>query len=187
MVFLNGVLFGLGLAADAFLISLSNGLNSPKTKRMKIIAAALIFALFQFIAPMAGWLCVHTVAKKFAALEKCLCWIAFIVLCCMGVKMIIDGIRTKDIKAGAATLPALLAQAALTSVDALSVGFAVSELNILSALITSVIIAAVTFAVYIAGFCIGRRFGTRFANKATVTGGLILIVIGVEVLLGSLL
>lgn len=187
-VFINGVLFGIALAADAFLISLSNGMNAPATGRVRIAAAAAVFALFQFVAPMGGWLCVHTLAGRFSVLEKCLCYIAFAVLCAMGVKAVCDGLRKKpQAEKTCASLSALLAQAALTSVDALSVGFAASALNAAGAALTSLIISAITFAVYCAGFLLGRRFGTRFAGKATVAGGVILIAIGVEALLGGML
>ena len=192
MVFVNGVLFGFGLAADAFLLSLSNGLNSPKTKLRKICAAASIFAVFQFAAPMYGWLCVHTLAKTFGALEKYIGWAAFAILSFMGFKMIYGGMLSGGagrglMKREVSGLSALIVQAMLTSVDALSVGFAASGLGVVNAAITSLIIACVTFALYIAGFSIGKRFGAGFAGGATVTGGLIMIAIGAEVLFGVLI
>lgn len=191
MIFVNGVLFGFGLAADAFLISLSNGLNAPDTRLGKIFAAASVFALFQFIAPLSGWLCVHTVAETFSSFEKYICLTAFFVLCFMGFKMIYGGMVSSKIRRGLKRekggLSALIAQGILTSADALSVGFAVSELSAANALITAFLISAVTFAVYSAGFFIGRRFGGGFASNATVLGGLVLIAVGTEALLGTFL
>lgn len=187
--FLNAVLFGFGLAVDAFLISLSNGLNAPDMKRRKMFAMAGVFALFQLIAPMVGWVCINTVAKQFELFEECLSWLSLAVLCYIGIKMIVDGVcRKKSVeekpKVG---LPALLLQAAVTSIDALSVGFTISGYDWLMALVGSSIIALVTFGSFIGGFCIGKKCGVKLANKASVLGGIIFIFIGVEVFVNSLI
>lgn len=188
MIFLNGVLLGLGLAADAFLISLSNGLAAPRTARSRVCAAALVFALFQFAAPMAGWLCMRTVAARFAVIEKFIGVAAFAILGATGVKTVVSGARKREIKAEKApALAGLLLQAALTSADALSAGFAITALNTAGALITSALIAAVTFSVYAAGFLLGGRFGAGLAGKAEIAGGVILIGIGAEALLSCIL
>lgn len=185
--FLNCVMFGFGLAVDAFLISLSNGLNAPNISRGKMCAMASVFALFQLIAPMLGWLCINTIAKRFDMFEEYLSWIALIVLCYIGVKMILDGARRKNTleekpKVG---LGALLIQASVTSVDALSVGFTIADRSPQAALVGSAIIAAVTFGAFIGGFCIGKRYGTLLANRASILGGVIFIFIGIEVLVNS--
>lgn len=187
MFFLNSLLFGLGLAVDAFLISLSNGMNAPAIGRGKIFAAACVFALFQFIAPMIGWVCIHTVARRFELFEECLSWLALIVLCYIGVKMIVEGLcRGKKVDVPKVGVVALLVQALITSVDALSVGFAIADESWQMALVGSAIIASVTFVAYVGGFCLGRRFGTKFAGKASVIGGLIFIVIGIEVFVNNI-
>lgn len=187
--FLNSVLFGVGLAVDAFLISLSNGLNAPETKRRKMLAMAVVFALFQLIAPMVGWICINTIAKKFELFEECLSWLSLAVLSYIGVKMIVDGAcRKKTVeekpKVG---LFALLLQAGITSIDALSVGFAIADYEWRTALAGSAIIALITFLSFIGGFCIGKKFGIKLANKASVLGGIIFIFIGVEVFVNSLI
>lgn len=180
---LSSVLFGLGLAVDAFLISLSNGINAPQIKRGKIFAAAAVFAVFQFAAPMLGWICVKTVASKFALFKDCLSGIALAILLFLGIKMLVAGLRTdsaepRPVKTG---IGALLLQAMVTSVDALSVGFAITQYNLYTALMCSAIIAAVTFIVYTAGFFTGRKFGGKFADKADLIGGIIFIVMALEV------
>lgn len=187
--FVNSILFGLGLAVDAFLISLSNGLNAPKLHLGKICAVAGVFALFQLIAPMLGWVCVHTVAVYFENFAQVAAWIAFAVLLYIGVKMLVEGFtkKTGQPEVPKAGIAALLIQALITSVDALSVGFAVSDYTWEMALICSVIIAAITFCTYFSGFLIGRRFGVKIGGKAAICGGVIFILIGLEVLINSFL
>ncbi len=187
--FLNSILFGFGLAVDAFLISLSNGLNAPEIKRGKISAMAGVFALFQLIAPMIGWICVHTVARHFYLFEECVSWLALTVLCYIGIKMIVDGLCRKktEIKKPETGIAAVFIQAVITSLDALSVGFAISEYAFLMALAGSAIIALITFGSFIGGFCLGKRYGVKLANKASVIGGIIFIFIGVEVFVSSLI
>lgn len=186
--FLNSVLFGFGLAVDAFLISLSNGLNAPHTKRGKILAMAGVFALFQLIAPMIGWICIHTVAQRFYLFEECVSWLALTVLCYIGIKMIVDGVcRKKTVQKPQAGILALLVQAIITSLDALSVGFAISDYAWQMALAGSAIIALITFGSFTGGFCLGKKYGVKLANKVSVLGGIIFIFIGIEVFVNSLI
>ena len=80
MFFVNSVLLGVGLAMDAFSVSMANGLNEPNMKRSRMAAMAGVFGSFQFLMPMIGWLCVHTIVQYFNAFEKCIPWIALILL-----------------------------------------------------------------------------------------------------------
>ena len=181
--FLNSALLGAGLAMDAFSVSLANGLNEPGMRRPKLCAIAGVFAFFQALMPMIGWICVHTVVRYFQSFEKWIPWIALILLLFIGGKMLIEGIRHKD---GDEEKPkvgpgALLIQGIATSIDALSVGFTIAEYGFLMALVCAVIIAAVTFVICIGGLFIGRKFGTKFAGKASILGGVILIAIGIEI------
>ncbi len=184
--FLNSVLLGVGLAMDAFSVSLANGLNEPKMKVPKMLSIAVIFALFQAAMPLIGWFCVTTVAQYFAAFEKCIPYIALILLGFIGTKMLIDGIKCKDDCEGAGVgLGALIVQGIATSIDALSVGFTISEYNFIEALLCAAIIAAVTFGICTAGVLIGKKFGTYLSNKAQIFGGCILIFIGIEIFVSS--
>lgn len=187
--FLNCILFGFGLAVDAFLISLSNGLNAPDIRRRKMFGMAGVFALFQLIAPMTGWICINTIAKQFDLFEECLSWIALLVLCYIGIKMIVDGLCRKHSTAEKPKVGvlALFIQAVITSIDALSVGFAIADYDWRMALVGSVIIALITFGSFIGGFCIGKRYGVKLANKASVLGGIIFIFIGIEAFVNSLI
>lgn len=187
--FITSVLLGAGLAMDAFSVSLANGLNEPCMKKPRMCLIAGIFAFFQALMPLLGWLCVRTIAQTFTAFQKLIPWIALALLCFIGGKMLLDGIRNKEEEcgAGAVTLSALLVQGVATSIDALSVGFTIAEYGWLMALVCALIIAAVTFAICMGGLMIGRKFGTRLAGKASILGGVILILIGIEIFLTGIL
>lgn len=183
LFFFNSVLLGVGLAMDAFSVSLANGLNEPGMRKQKMCGIAGVFAFFQAIMPMIGWICVHTIVQYFKAFEKCIPWIALILLLFIGGKMLVEGIKNKDgkneeTKVGIA---ALLVQGIATSIDALSVGFTIAEYGLLMAVVCALIIAVITFIICMAGLIIGKKFGTKFANKAAIFGGAILITIGIEI------
>lgn len=183
LFFVNSMLLGIGLAMDAFSVSLANGLNEPDMKKPKMCGIAGVFAFFQAAMPMIGWICVHTIVKYFEAFEKFIPWIALALLLFIGGKMLIEGIKNnggenEKTKVGVA---ALLVQGIATSIDALSVGFTIAEYGLLMAVVCSLIIATVTFAISMAGLILGRKFGTKFENKATIIGGVILILIGIEI------
>lgn len=192
MFFFNSALLGLGLAMDAFSVSLANGLNEPKMNKVKICSIAGIFAFFQALMPMIGWICVHTVVQYFTAFEKFIPWIALILLCFIGGKMFIEGIKGNDCandecnckKIG---ITALLVQGVATSIDALSVGFTIADYNLKMAVVCALVIALVTFFICFGGILIGRKFGTKLAGKAGIFGGTILILIGLEIFITGIL
>lgn len=185
LIFLiNSVLLGVGLAMDAFSVSLANALNEPDMKRGRMSLIAGVFALFQAAMPMLGWLCVHTIAKAFSAFEKLIPWIALILLLFIGGKMLIEGIKGNDEESNETVIlsfAALLVQGVATSIDALSVGFTIADYNVLMALGCALIIALVTFVICIIGLKIGKTVGTRLSGKANILGGVILIGIGIEI------
>lgn len=189
LFFFNSVLLGVGLAMDAFSVSLANGLNEPAMKRKKMCGVAGVFALFQAIMPMIGWICVHTVVRYFKAFEKFIPWIALILLLFIGGKMLIEGIKSKgeEIEKPKVGKLALFVQGVATSIDALSVGFTIAEYGLIMAIVCAMIIAAVTFVICMAGLIIGKKFGTKFSNKATIFGGVVLIVIGFEIFIKGIL
>ena len=191
--FFNSILIGVGLAMDAFSVSLANGLNEPCMKRRRMTAIAGLFAFFQCLMPLIGWFCVHTLAQFFSAFEKFIPWIALVLLCFIGGKMLIEGIRCKDsgedceCGCGKIGFVGLLVQGIATSIDALSVGFTIADYNALEAVVCGLLIAAVTFLICMGGLLIGRKFGTRLAGKASILGGAILIFIGFEIFLTGIL
>ena len=91
--FLNSVLLGVGLAMDAFSVSMANGLHDPKMNKGTMCKIAGTFGLFQAAMPMIGWVCVHTIVELFASFETLIPWIALALLGYIGGKMLLDGIR----------------------------------------------------------------------------------------------
>ena len=183
LFFVNSVLLGAGLAMDAFSVSLANGLGEPDMKRGKMCGIAGTFAIFQAAMPMLGWICVHTIVRYFESFERLIPWIALALLAYIGGKMLIEGIRSRGEASDAVkmTFGTLMVQGVATSIDALSVGFTISDYGFVMALVCSLIIAAVTFIICLAGLLIGRAFGTKLAGRAGILGGVILILIGVEI------
>ena len=188
MLFVEALLLGVGLAMDAFSVSLANGLNEQGMKRGKMLGVAGTFAFFQGLMPLIGWVCVHTMLQFFEAFEKYIPWIALVLLAFIGAKMLIDGLSEKceDNKCGVGIV-ALLVQGVATSIDALSVGFTIAEYDFAQALVSVLIIAAVTFFICLGGIYLGKKFGTKLAGKATVFGGVILILIGLEIFITGLI
>jgi len=185
--FFTSLMLGVGLAMDAFSVSLANGLNEPKMKKGKQAGVAAIFAAFQFAMPMIGWICVSTIAKQFEAFEKCIPWIALALLGYIGGKMLYEGIKNKDCcdEKPAVGFKALLVQGVATSIDALSVGFTISDYNWIEALLACLLIGVVTFFICFVGLGIGKKAGTKLAGKAGILGGAILIFIGLEIFITS--
>lgn len=182
LFFLNSILFGIGLAMDAFSVSMANGLNDPKMKINRMCLIAGTFAVFQIGMPLLGWFFVHTIENLFSAFQKFIPWIALLLLLYIGGKMLIEGIKNKDEdEKPALTFGALIVQGIATSIDALSVGFTISSYDVLSAVVESLIIGVVTFGICMAGLVIGKKFGTKLKNKAAILGGCILIAIGLEI------
>lgn len=183
LFFLNSVMLGVGLAMDAFSVSLVNGLNEPDMKKKKMFGVAGVFAFFQAAMPMIGWICVHTVIYYFQAFGKFVPWIALILLSFIGGKMLLDGIKGDEEEKDrpGVGVAALFLQGVATSIDALSVGFTIAGYGWGMAMVSALIIAAVMFVICMAGLMIGMRFGTRFAGRASVFGGVLLIVIGLEI------
>ena len=184
--FLNSALLGVGLAMDAFSVSLANGLHDPHMSRRRGAIIAGTFGVFQAVMPMAGWLCVHTIVELFSAFERFVPWIALALLGYIGGKMLLEGIKgeeaeeTAELSAGA-----LFMQGVATSIDALSVGFTISEYGWLMALVCSLIVATVTFFLCEAGLSLGQKFGTKLSGKASILGGVILIGIGLEIFISG--
>ena len=178
---LNSMALGFGLAMDAFSVSLANGLHEPKMKLKRMFVIAGTFAFFQFLMPMLGWICVHTLLEYFNAFSKLIPYIALGLLAFIGGKMLIEGIKGEEGESEEVGKGALFVQGIATSIDALSVGFTIAHYQLLEALIASLIIGAVTLVICLAGLKIGRTFGMKLAGKASILGGVILIAIGLEI------
>ena len=185
--FFNSILLGVGLAMDALTASLANGLHEPNMRTRKMCVVAGVFAFFQALMPMIGWVCVHTVVQCFQWFEKLIPWIALALLGFIGGKMLYEGIRDRNEEPElcGVGVTALLLQGVATSIDALSVGFTIAEYGWIEALLAAAIIALVTFLICVVGVYIGTRAGTKLAGKAGILGGSILIFIGLWIFIKS--
>ncbi len=193
----NSVALGVGLAMDAFSVSIANGLNEPGMAKRKMCGVAGTYAAYQFAMPMIGWFCVHTIAEQFEVFRKFIPWIALALLLWIGGKMLIEGIR--DVHAGESGekesaqtgaclgFGTLMVQGIATSIDALSVGFTIADYGTVMAFVCSMLVAVTTFVICMAGLLFGKKFGDRLSDKATILGGLILIGIGIEIFVKGVL
>ncbi len=189
MFFFNSVLLGVGLAMDAFSVSLANGLNEPQMKKSRMCGIAGVFAFFQALMPMVGWVCIHTIVNTFQVFEKLIPWIALALLGYIGGSMLREGLKGGDEEEElqGVGFAALMVQGVATSIDALSVGFTIADYDFGMALLAAIIIAAVTFVICFCGLDIGKKVGTKLAGKASILGGVILIFIGLEIFITGML
>lgn len=186
---IKSMLLGIGLAMDAFSVSMVNGLSDSRMRIRRIMLIAGTFAFFQAIMPLTGWVCVHTVVTLFESFQKFIPFIALALLVFIGGKMLVDGIKNDDYSSEHTHLRfiTLIIQGVATSIDALSVGFTIADYNWVRALLCALIISVVTFIICIIGVMIGKHFGSGLSGKANVIGGIILIAIGIEIFVSGVL
>ncbi len=183
--YIQSILLGIALAMDACAVSMANGLNEPNMKKRKIVLIAFMFAFFQALMPLIGYFIGHAILQY---IEKFIPWIALILLCFLGGKMLFEGFKKEeDNEAKVLTFATLFVQAIATSIDALSVGLTIAEYSIGEAVICALIIATITFILSFASVFIGKKFGTKLGNKAEMLGGIILIGIGIEIFISGLI
>jgi manganese efflux pump family protein len=179
------VLIAIGLAMDAFAVSIANGMTINSDRRKSALLTAVFFGGFQMLMPAIGWAAGLTLQGAIADIDH---WVAFALLAFIGAKMIHDGIK-KDDKQDCSTdlkLHTLLILAIATSIDALMVGFSFAFLQI-SILEPLIVIGAVTFVLSFVGFYFGCGLGKRFGHRIEIVGGVVLVIIGLRILLEHLL
>lgn len=184
LLILNSIFLGFGLALDAFSVSVADAMANPGMKKRRKFSIALTFAVFQTMMPLIGWICVKTIADRFTLFQKAVPYIALILLAYIGIKMIIEsrkGGEEENEGIAAPTFATLMIQGVATSIDALSVGFAIADYSSLEALVSTLIIGITTFIICIFGLELGKKVGKAFSDKATLFGGCILIIIGLEI------
>ena len=198
LFFFEAAMLGVGLAMDAFSVSLADGLNEPQMPVSKMLGIAAVFALFQALMPFLGWVCVKTVLEAFGFIEFLIPWVALALLGFIGGKMLIEGIHENKVcnneksteceackMAKRLGLGALMVQGVATSIDALSVGFTIADYGIIEALLAVSVIALITFPICLGGILIGRGAGSKLSGEAGMLGGAILIFIGLEIFITS--
>lgn len=187
MVFVQVFLIALGLSMDAFAVSMCKGLGMKKLNLRHAFLIALLFGAFQAAMPLVGWFLGTRFERYIRSVGH---WLAFGLLSYIGAKMLMDGLRGKDISAESRTesrieMKELLVLAFATSVDALATGITLAVLK--TPILPSVLlIGAVTLILCMAGVAIGYRFGSKYERAAQILGGSVLIVIGLKILLEHL-
>ena len=186
---LSAVFIGIGLAMDAFAVSVTNGISQKCSRFPHAAVTALTFGLAQGIMPFIGWLLGSTFAEYIRAIDH---WIAFILLGFIGANMIWETIKEKgecDCTQTKFDIRILIFSAVATSIDAFIAGvtFPAHDINTLAdSLLCCAIIAAITAVLCLGGFYIGRMFGNIFKSKAQIFGGIILIFLGSKTLIDHL-
>lgn len=179
------LLIGLGLAMDAFSVSITDGILLKKPTILQGTKIAFFFGAFQFVMPCIGYLLASSFSKYITAFDH---WIAFVLLAFIGGKMLYEAISDKDedeeIK-NPLSFSTLTILAIATSIDALAVGVTFATMAV-SVVFASAIIGIMTFAICLSGVFIGSRFGNLLGNKAEIVGGLVLIFIGIKILVEHL-
>lgn len=185
-VYIEIFLIGIGLAMDAFAVSICKGLGMSKLNKKQAAVIALYFGGFQALMPLIGWLLGIRFQQYITSVDH---WVAFILLAIIGGKMIYEAVKGEEEEIEVKDAPLdhkeLVVLAIATSIDALAVGitFAFLDTPILPAI---AIIGITTFIISAIGVAAGNFFGSKYKNKAEIAGGLILILIGLKILLEHL-
>ena len=177
-------LIGVGLAMDAFAVSICKGLAMRRMNYKKAIIIAAFFGVFQALMPALGYVLGTTFANKIAAIDH---WIAFILLALIGANMIKEALSSDDDECQDDSLRIgdLIMLSIATSIDALAVGITFAFFNV-SLLLSVSMIGIITFIICVIGVKVGNVFGEKYKSKAELAGGLILIVMGAKILIDHL-
>ena len=180
MGLLETVFIAVGLAMDAFAVSICKGLSMKKLNWKKAIIIAIYFGVFQMLMPIVGYI----VGISFSELlEKIDHWIAFILLVFIGGKMIRETFTKEESLNSKVDFNTMIILALATSIDALAVGITYAFLEVRNIIFSFGFIGIITFIISFLGVIIGNKFGSKYGNKAELIGGLILIFMGIKILL----
>lgn len=184
MGFLEILLISVSLAADAFAVSICKGLSLKKIDIKDAIKIGIWFGVFQALMPTIGFFLGEASQHIITSVDH---WIAFILLAIIGGKMIFESFSNGDEANSDLSFKTMLVLSIATSIDALVVGIAyVCAYGSKNAVITFPMIGIITFMLSVIGVYVGNKFGSKYKNVAEFTGGLILGLLGVEVLLEHL-
>lgn len=179
------IFIALGLAMDAFAVSITTGLALKKAKVNDALKMALSFGLFQAIMPALGWWIGISLRDFISSIDH---WIAFSLLLFVGCKMIYEAITVKPHKRGINSLSFyfILVLSIATSIDALAIGVSFALLGV-SIILPIIVIGSITFLLSFFGFVAGSKFGRLLGRKVEIAGGIVLISIGIKILVDHLL
>ncbi len=183
------VFLSVGLAMDAFAVSICKGLEMPVTNYKRAGIIALFFGAFQAGMPVIGYLLGARFQKYIESVDH---WIAFALLALIGGQMVYeafrkDGGETENMEdSGVFSIKQLIILAVATSIDALAVGITFALLEGTNIFLSAGMIGIITFIISFAGVVIGNKFGNKYEKRAQLAGGIILIAIGLKILLEHL-
>lgn len=179
------LLLGLALSMDAFAVSICKGLASKKLNFKYMFVIGLYFGVFQALMPLAGYYLANGFSKYIEVFDH---WIAFVLLVIIGINMIREAFGDEENKADdSIKFTAMIIPAVATSIDALAVGVSMSCSGLkIPVGIAVAVIGVITLVLSMAGVKIGNVFGVKYKKKAEITGGVILVLIGVKILLEHL-
>ncbi len=178
------VLIALGLAMDAFAVSIASGVIIKKNKLEKALLFGLMFGGFQMVMPIIGWAAGAAFRVLIMNFDH---WIAFGLLVAIGIKMIYEALRIENIEGAQKQITGLmlLGLSIATSIDALAVGLSFAFLKV-QVIFPALVIGIVTFFMSFAGIFLGSKYGQIFEKKIEIIGGLILVFIGFKILIAHL-
>ena len=185
---MTSLALGVGLAMDAFSVSVADSLREPHMPVSRRALFAGTFGLFQFMMPVIGWFFVHELVSIINVLTKFTPWISLILLLYLGINMIREG--SEEDKPGSSRrigFRELLVQGIATSIDALSVGFTIADHTASMALTAGLIIGVATFILCMIALSSGHLISGKSKIKETTIGGIILIIIGIKVFIDGVI
>ena len=177
-------ILAIGLSLDTFAVSVTCGLIEKKIKFLPASRIAIIFAIFQSVMPIIGWLLGLSIKKYIVQVDH---WIAFGLLFLVGIKMIFESLKNdEEKKFNPQDIKVILFLSVATTIDAFVIGITLAFLNV-KLILASLIIGAVTYIASMLGMLFGKKLGSHFGKKMEIIGGLILISIGIKILIEHLL
>ena len=184
MSFIEILLIAVGLAADAFAVSVGVGSSGIVSDKRSSIRLSFHLGLFQFLMPIIGWYAGNSFAFLIGEYDH---WIAFVILLYIGGKMVWEGYKNdpEKIRKNLTKGMSMVLVSIATSIDALALGLSLAFLNI-TIFYPSVVIGIVTFILAVIGFEAGIKLKNKFSNKVEIFGGLVLIGVGAKILLAHI-
>ncbi len=176
------IFIALGLAMDAFAVSVSNGLAAKHLRVLDALKFGIFFGFFQMMMPLLGYLAGCLFSDYIRALDH---WVAFFLLGYIGIKMIVDA-KENDEPVCNTSLRMLLILSVATSIDALAAGITFAFMENVSIFLAVSLIGGITFVLSTAGALLGKRIGGFLGNKAQIAGGILLIFMGAKILVEHL-
>lgn len=177
------LLISIGLAMDAFAVSVCKGLAMKKMSWKKAILIGLYFGIFQAVMPVIGYFLGTTFERFITNVDH---WVAFILLVGIGINMVKEAFdKESENRNDNVDMKTMLVLSIATSIDALAIGITFAFLNV-NLILAVALIGVITFILAVIGTKIGNRFGDKYQNKAELVGGIILVLLGIKILLEHL-